>query len=425
MTEYTTSSQALREYMTSRERTAYWVETNGEAEFFSPSAPPSVLDGWVPSSPVSEAESSHSEPPRMVLRYGNGVEVPIPNSGDSGSRSSGSRRRRDGSRSRSPASPIPPRSSSSHHRAMSGPHPNSSLAHSGSYGMSNQAPPAPEEIRVLPSADPQPSSSNLNQPRSRSVEHSVRHDPVPGSSINPRIRTPYPGATSPTARGPLPPLQVPAQPLAYAPQSSPWHSYSQARAPPHLHKQPPAIIYAPSNTTSRPHYLPPAIYHYPPQMGPNGMTYSHSAPAGSQYPRSSVTPATMLPPSYAFTQVREGEYRGATWNGHSNRGHDRSRSLPVVPPPLSRSSSSDSLNSGDSGSTYYVLPSAGQKIHVLPPSPQLSIGTATSTTRSAHSPHSPNKKTPLFKRLFGFAGKYSGGENRRIERRHSTSGVNR
>ncbi|KAG5338799.1 hypothetical protein C0989_006183 [Termitomyces sp. Mn162] len=307
---------------------------------------------------------------------------------------------------------------------MSGPHPSSSLAHSGPYGMLNQAPPAPEEIRVLPSVDPRLSSANLNQPRSkslpRSVEHPIRHDPVPGLSTNPRIRTPYPGATSPSARGPLPPLQVPTQPLPSAPNVAPWHSYSQARAPPHLHKQPPAIIYAPSNTTSRPHYTPPAIYHYPPPMGPNGMAYSHSAPVGSQYLRSTVPPATVQPPPYAFTRPRE-QQRSATLNGRSNTWgyHDQSRSLPVVPPPLSLSSSSDSLNSDNSGSTYYVLPSAGQKIHVLPPSPQSSIGTATSTTRSANSPHSPNKKTNLFQRLFSFAGRFSGGENRYVERRHS------
>lgn len=359
MTEYTTSSQAIRNYMTSRERTAYWVETNG-TEFLSPSAPPSVLDGWMPSSPVSEAESSHSEPPRMILRYENGDEVPIPISAGSGPRPSGSRHRRSGSRSRSPTSPIPARSSSSRRDARSGSH-SSPLAHSGPYGIENQALPAPEEIRVLPSANPQP-SSNLNQPRSkslpRSIEHPVRHDPVGQLSSNRGIRTPYPGAVSRTAQRQLPPLQVPTQPLAYAPQPPPWHTYPQARAPPHLHK-PPAIIYAPSHTSSRPHYAPPTIFYYPPPTGPNGMAYSHSAPVGSQYPRSAVQPATT--PYYAL--IQEGPH-GATRNGRSNTwGYGQSRSM--APPPLPRAESSDSLDSSASGSTYYVLPSAGQKIHVL------------------------------------------------------------
>ncbi|KAF8891376.1 hypothetical protein BD779DRAFT_1670985 [Infundibulicybe gibba] len=59
MTEYTTSSQAFREYMSSRERTAYWVQHHSpeETAFYSPSAPPSEFDGL---SPVSEAESVRS-----------------------------------------------------------------------------------------------------------------------------------------------------------------------------------------------------------------------------------------------------------------------------------------------------------------------------------------------------------------------------
>ncbi|KAG6836875.1 hypothetical protein H0H93_001935 [Arthromyces matolae] len=350
MTEYTTSSQALREYMTARERTAYWINANDEQGFLSPSAPPSELDGWIPSSPVSEAGSSDSLPPKMVLRYGDGrPDVPIPNP--------------------------------------------------------------------------------LDSPRaSRSIEHPVRYDPMPGLSTNPRIRTPYPGATSPTIRAPLPPLQMPSQPEQYAhgQPPSPWHSYPQARVPPHLHRQPPAIIYAPSNS-SRPNYAPPVIYHHPPPLGPNGMAYSHSAPVGSQYPRNTFPPmATTSNIARPLTSPREGEQHGGTWKGHSN-SWGRSHGPPITPPPpLTRSASSDSLNSDDSGSTYYVLPSAGQKIHVLAPSPQLSIATATSPTQVAYSPQSPaSKKPPFFKRLLSFAGKFSSssGEGRRIERRHSTSGV--
>jgi len=439
MTEYTTSSQAVREYMTSRERTAYWVQSHEEADFYSPSAPPSALDGWVPPSPVSEVESSHSLPPRMVLRYGNGApDVPITN-GVEPHRSGRSRRRRDESRSRSPNSPTtsPHSSSSAHNRSRSGSHPSSPLARSGPYTdhYAGRPPLAPEEIRVLPShgsAQPYPSSS---QPRSKSLPRSTEFPshaapPLPGPM--PRARTPYPQAPS---HGP--PLSATgAQRLPFTPQ--PWHPYAQGHPPLHTQKHPPAIIYAPSQTSSRPRYAPPAIYHHPPQLGPNGMIYSHSAPVHSlHHGPGGGLPSTMVPPSHTLAQVREEEPRAGTWSGRSNKRpgiYDRARSLTVVPPPFSpsSSSSSSSLNSGDSGSTYYVLPNAGQKVHVIAPSPQPSIRTATSTTRSPTSPRS-FKKSPFIQRLFNFAGKFSSsgsfkapssvGGSRRLQRRHSTGGA--
>ena len=81
MTEYITSSYAFREHMSSRDRTARWVRSHSptESKFYSPSLPPFVTDELVPSSPPSEAGSSHSMPPKMVLRYGDGrPDIPIP-----------------------------------------------------------------------------------------------------------------------------------------------------------------------------------------------------------------------------------------------------------------------------------------------------------------------------------------------------------
>ncbi|KAF8077598.1 hypothetical protein FPV67DRAFT_2423 [Lyophyllum atratum] len=438
MTEYTTSSQAVREYMSSRERTAYWVQSHDETDFYSPSVPPTVLDDWTPSSPVSEAASSRSIPPRMVLRWGNGApDVPIPNSAEP-HRSGRPRRRQGESRSRSPTSPTS--SNFHHHRSRSGSHPSSPLAQGGSHRpnhYSERTPLAPEEIRVLPSNGPalsHPSSSG--QPRSKSLPRSADLPPpshaVPGlPGPMPRARTPYPLAP---LQGP-PPATAAAQRMPFTPQ--PWHPYTQGRPPHHTQKQPPAIIYAPSPTSSRPRYAPPVIYHHPPQMGPNGMIYSHSAPVNSSHhSNGGGLPSTMVPPAHTLSQVREEDQRAGTWSGRSNkRLHDRGRSLSVVPPPLSPSSSSSSLNSGESGSTYYVLPSAGQKVHVISPSPQPSIHTATSTTRSPTSPRS-FKKAPFFQRLFNFAGKFSsssstkapssaGGMGRRLQRRHSTGGAGR
>jgi len=89
--------------------------------------------------------------------------------------------------------------------------------------------------------------------------------------------------------------------------------------------------------------------------------------------------------------------------------------------------SSTSLTSQNSGSTYYVLPAHGQKVHVINPSPAQSIVTATSTTKSPNSPFAPTfGRKPFFQRLFGFtrfsnAGSARGSSNdgRKIHRRHS------
>jgi len=114
---------------------------------------------------------------------------------------------------------------------------------------------------------------------------------------------------------------------------------------------------------------------------------------------------------------------------------------------FSPSSSSSSLSSEQSGGTYYVLPNEGQKVHVIvshnisglsygfltfrqSPSPERSVETATSTTRSHTTPLSATFKKPFLQRLFSFA-RFSSvvssrasstGRGRRLQRRHSTGG---
>jgi hypothetical protein len=324
MTEYTTSSQAIREYMTSRERTAYWVQSHKpyETEFYSPSVPPIILDEFV-SSPPSEVESSHSVPPRMVLRYGDGrPDIPIQSSEPIRSPS----RRRDDSISRSPVSPHTTSS-----RQRSGSHGSSPLArsHHTPSRSSELSSHSPEEIRVLPS-QPQPSSSS-HQTRSRSLPrptdlHSHAKEFVPP---------------------PVP--QVPLHPPPSAPQPAAWHHYGGRPQ-----KQPPSIVYAPSH--SRTHYAPPAMYHYPPQMGPNGMIYSHSAPVNpKQFMASASYQPNMAYPSREHPPAERGRAL-----------HDRAQSLSARRGAhFDPSSSSSSLSSDESGGTYYVLPHHGQKVHVI------------------------------------------------------------
>ena len=80
MTEYTTDPEAIAHYLAARARTAHWVDSLNGKTLAAPSFPPSLVsdtdDGL--SSQDSDAESSHSLPPRMVLRYPDGrPDVPV------------------------------------------------------------------------------------------------------------------------------------------------------------------------------------------------------------------------------------------------------------------------------------------------------------------------------------------------------------
>src|SRR5712671_1110271 len=74
MTEYTTDPDAIAHYLAARTRTANWVDSLSGRTLVAPSAAPSLVsdtdDGL--SSQDSDAESSHSLPPRMILRYPDG-----------------------------------------------------------------------------------------------------------------------------------------------------------------------------------------------------------------------------------------------------------------------------------------------------------------------------------------------------------------
>jgi len=350
----------------------------------------------------------------MILRYGDGrPDIPIPPSEPMRSRS----RRRDDP---SPTSPVALRNPNYRQRSES--HVSSPLAQSHpAPGRSEQPPPFPEEIRVLPShANEALPSSSSHHPRSTSL---------------PRTADPHSRAN---VYAPPPP-PVPQFP-PHAPLPPGWHHHRG-----HPHKAPPAIVYAPSHH-SRTHYAPPAMYHYPPQMGPNGMIYSHSAPVNqkkfAQNMASVPYPHNAVHPSYARENMRAGMSRGGVANYDRTRSSSARRGARFSP-----SSSSSSLSSEQSGGTYYVLPNEGQKVHVIvshnisglsygfltfrqSPSPERSVETATSTTRSHTTPLSATFKKPFLQRLFSFA-RFSSvvssrasstGRGRRLQRRHSTGG---
>ncbi|KAF9479267.1 hypothetical protein BDN70DRAFT_698295 [Pholiota conissans] len=418
MTEYTTSSQAYREFMASRDRTARWLSEMsgaGPAEFYSPSVPPSVLDGLVPSSPPSEADSSYSTPPKMILRYGDGrPDVPIPHTGGMGR--AGSKRHRD-PRSQNPSyNPARTRSGSSQDSPSYG-------SHSHPFESEPRAP--PEEIRILPTYAEVPTSSNSSRPthsRSKSLPRTSDHrhrDPepevpyLPSQHMSKQAPSYYPHAGSVNP----PHASAPPQQVNFA-QASQW---PPQRLPHSRHA--PAVVYAPSHHTQRPNYVPPAMFHHPPQMGPNGMIYSHSAPVPGQYPPAYPTP---YPSAVGSNRHTSSAHDVRVEANHRGRLRSMGRSTRVSP-----TESSESLASEKSGSTYYVLPAHGQKVHVIAPSPEQSVMTATSTTKSASPPHFPIRK-PFFQRFFNFkkfshAGsthESSGVNGRKLHRRHSLSGAN-
>jgi hypothetical protein len=381
---------------------------------------PTMLEEYAPSEAPSEAESSRSVPPKMVLHWNDGrPDMPIPFVDPKTLGRPSRRQAKSPLRLQTTGPPLNIPSIPSEHHSVP-----RNRGRSGSSPLARSprpiSPMAPEEIRVLPSNHESPASSRPNHQRSKSLPRSTdAHSHRPAS----------PGPPLP---GPMPFPHGPPQTTKDIPLT--WHNYERG---PHQHhhipKSPPAIVYAPSHSRAQPRYAPPVLLSHPPQYGPDGVVYSHSAPAAisSRYQglNDSGFPSTMIPPSHTIAAFHEAETRAGTWSGGTTKGRR------VPPPlPLARPPSVASLNSQGSGSTYYVLPSAGQKVHVIMPSPESSIATATSATRYP-SPTSPRsiRKPPFLQRLWNFAGKFSSSGStkapsvtgsrssgsRRLQRRHS------
>ncbi|PCH35144.1 hypothetical protein WOLCODRAFT_139755 [Wolfiporia cocos MD-104 SS10] len=500
MTEYTASSEAIREYMSARERTALWVHTHskdgGILTFLPPSAPPSAIsDPDAPSYGPSDSdeESSRSLPPRMVLRFNDGrPDIPmttdhIPTSAHTGRRSSS---RRD-----MPHRSSSPKQTPTHSRSKSGSHipeganksPQAVRRHAQTLSYATEEhtrvlhpespsrSQSPESIVILPSlqaADaPLPptkpavntshrSQSSQTHSRSASAQAALAavNATVSSGSRPPAQPQQYNGVpqahshqsshrsiAAPSPRRAFDPSQIPvpssSPPIAYShshplpstvyPGYAPLHassSRSQTQLP--YSYSPPAIIYAPSSKHSRSHYTPPAIVYSPRSHHTHqrsasshaapSITYSHSAPL-PQPPYQSYSGSAQHYPAHGSSHrsgsavpqepydMRHRQYDGS----HSRAGSSARVRTPAQPinyapppdvPPRSPSPAESDRDSRASGSTYYVLPTAGQKVKLVVPNSG-SIYTATSTTKSAHSPRSPRSahsgsKKPFFQRIF-------------------------
>ncbi|KIK57718.1 hypothetical protein GYMLUDRAFT_61126 [Collybiopsis luxurians FD-317 M1] len=471
MTESYISPQDLAQYYSAQDRVRNWVSTHADHVFTSPNIPPSELDDQdALSSAPSDVESSHSIPPRLMLRYPDGRESPIPH------------RQKDSSSGQHSRSRSNQQSQQSPQRSRSGSIPSaaeiSMLDHRREREKLSSN--SPEEIRILPSASDQtpPLSSGSHHSRSRSLPRdtfspSRTHDPmpVPHSPPHSSHHTAAYAATPPDMTEMSPPV-IPVIPspginpgiARTQPAPTHWNPYGSAvRAGPmmppsreHFKHNPPSIVYAPSHN-SRTNYHPPAILSYRPVGGPNRIFYSHSVPpsqaqiANAGYPSVHGTHAPPEERVHRHKRASESNHRDrSAGSGKSNTsksttgrrsGRDRSRSLPLeqdYPPPLPtehhrhhrhhhhhrhHARSPSPAGSDGSGSTYYVLPTARQKVHVLR-SPD-TLYTATSTTQSPTTPISPTGsiKKPFLQRILGgFAERFStsGSSKGSLRRRHST-----
>lgn len=362
MTDYIASPQVYEEYLTARERCARWVQTHSfdRDGFYSPSVPPMQIEGFIPSSSPSDAGSSHSLPPKMILRYPDGrPDIPIPHV-------TPSLRKHERDSRNSPSEPPYPQRS--HTNTSSRPRQTSPVtihsSHQHSHGYTSRHPhyglfganaDSPEEIRILPSQAPVPSQL---PPRSVASSHRQRPHHYNSESIpQTRPNHVYEGDDS------LP------RPIVYPPPSSrhfdaapqinaqerpaPWHGlhvHSSGSSTKHSHglsnyRILPTTVYVPQHGYAPP-YPPSAIlYHPPPPQGPNGMIYSHSAPI----PIQGGSHRAVVPPG----DVEYGKRRGTRSPGRVHR---------VLRSDDGQRPDTESVGSQ---STYYVLPTPGQKAHMV------------------------------------------------------------
>jgi hypothetical protein len=356
MTEYTSSPEAISEYMTSRERTAVWVRSHApiHSQFYSPSVEPSVLDdAGIPSAPASVVESTHSMPPKMVLKYTDGrPDVPISDynattkghAADSTGRFQTLPYQRSG-RSRSHGATEIGRNVSVRHNELRDNHALGS--------------PTPEEIRVWPSPETSPPLPSQHVPRSKSLPRNAysHENPQPPPLPTPSHAQLQQGRFAPSSHhshaSSTPTHQVTfsqSQPIAWhslpSPPKSTFAAHPSQKVSSHA---PPAIVYAPSHH-SKPHYVPPVMYpHYPPPNAP-GMTYSRSAP---------VRYATPYPSAHATSTILSSVHEEERSRSKSS-AHDRSFAAAAA-----EHDESSETDSRGSGSTYYVIPSARQKVHII------------------------------------------------------------
>ncbi|KAI9511054.1 hypothetical protein F5148DRAFT_1374083 [Russula earlei] len=342
MTEYTTDPDAIAHYLAARARTANWVDSLSGKTLVAPSAAPSLVsdtdDGL--SSQDSDAESSHSLPPRMVLRYPDGrpdvtvsgnTQWPAQTQKLTGTSPTHHSRHQPGSHGHHPSNPnIHSRAASNAVPLYVTPPPPVIATH-------------PETIHVRPSPTspgiqqspntyftPDPTNSPTTPYRSRSKRSSSRPPPSPLEMI---YAPPPPARSSHSHSAPVspthesfhstqhpPPVPQPAPPII-AP--SPVYGFPSRASP---HELPQQALPTSSKTHSRTHsYSSNHSYLHPPapqlpNPGPPSSYHSglaqrprrHSSRTGSSHPDA---------PQFPHVDSKNGSHIGSSFNGTSSRRH--------------------------------------------------------------------------------------------------------
>lgn len=353
MTEYNTSPEAIEVFTSSKERTACWVDSYSpyHDQLHSPDSPPSVVEEL--EEHESDEDSTHSLPPKMVLRYGDGrADIPIshwhyenaPHRGPN-SRPRPHTAYHSHDRARSAADAYPPPHTRYHEHAA--PH-HPSARHGLPRASQDDFSAPPEEIHILPSdpnAQPHRPAGTYRPRRSSEPHRRQPSQPAPLED-EPEVIKPLPPRYPPNHVDGAPPIMYSHSQHIHDTHDHPHPSHSHSRG----NRPPPSIVYAPGHHHARDHYAPPTIV-YAPQKAP-GMTYTVSSPTGSgfpQYPRITATP--YKPVRSNLSSVHEDPRYGP--RGFMRRDNSR------APSPLSETAS------GDSGGTYYIIPTPGQKVKVL------------------------------------------------------------
>lgn len=323
MTEYTTDPEAIAHYLAARARTAHWVDSLTGKTLVAPSIAPSLVsdtdDGL--SSQDSDAESSRSLPPRMVLRYPDGrPDVPV------------STDPRWPPHNQKPTTPTPfhtrPRAGS----GSNGYPPSNPNIHSRA--PSNAVPlyvtPPPPVVATQPETIHIRPSPTSPIPQQGPVSY-LTQDPHHSSSLSTPSRQ-RSMRSAPSAR-PLPmPLQMIYTPPAPSSQSrsapvSPTHETFQA-AQQSLPPPPPSAPHPPIAAPSPVYGFPsPTSAHEPPPAGPltHSRTHSrtHSYSSNNSYPHPQAAAGTALSPPSAYPgssaqRQRRHSSRTGTSHGHAD-----------------------------------------------------------------------------------------------------------
>jgi hypothetical protein len=320
MTEYTTDPEAIAHYLAARARTAHWVDSLSGKALVAPSIPPSLVsdtdDGL--SSQDSDAESSRSLPPRMVLRYPDGrPDVPV------------STNPRWPPQNQKPTTPTP---FHTRLRAGSGSHgypPSNPNIHSRA--PSNAVPlyisPPPPVVAMQPETIHVRPSPTSPVPHQGPVSY-LTAGPHHSSSLSTPSRQRSMRST-PSSRPPLQMIYTPPAPSSLsrsAPVSPTHESFQSAQQP--LPPPPPSAPYPPIAAPSPVYGFPsPTSAHEPPPAAPlthsrtHSRSHSYSSNQSHPHPQAAAGAASAPPSAYpgnSAQRQRRHSSRTGTSHGHAD-----------------------------------------------------------------------------------------------------------